>query len=439
MATQIAPADSPVIRAAGGIIQRTAAHGDEVMLVFRKREQEWTLPKGEVREDESFQEAALREVELETGCACRLGSYLGTISYSDNGVPKVVMFWKMAVTQEKPGPASDEIGEVAWIPVAAAIERLGQPQERAILSRLASTPRAQQAAPAPAPVATPGVAAEPATEAGQRPKRSRIEDGRVYARLLRESEAFRVELAFLERRSGQADKTWASTASEQLNNVARCLESNDVEGGLFCLHAARRFAVYGLTKAELITRGYVLREEAQKISSWRGNAIDGLLAVPDEDLTADRLAEAMALRDEETTNQYYKVRLTGDHLRILLIICGLAMVALLPFMLMDGPARTVAPVLLFGLLGSSFAAAHSLMRGKNESRIPNVFIMLTPVLFGAVAGLAGFATFEYVAWLLNVTGSHTAGVLALAFLFGMLAQRILARLAGTRRRKKLRS
>jgi hypothetical protein len=79
------------------------------------------------------------------------------------------------------------------------------------------------------------------------------------------------------------------------------------------------------------------------------------------------------------------------------------------------------------------------MRGKNESRIPNVFIMLTPVLFGAVAGLAGFATFEYVAWLLNITGSHTAGVLALAFLFGMLAQRILARLAGTKRRKKPRS
>ena len=352
MATQIAPADSPVIRTAGGIIQRPAVQGDEVMLVFRKREQEWSLPKGEVREDESFQEAALREVEQETGCACRLGSYLGTISYSDNGVPTVVMFWKMTVMQEKPAPASDEIGEVAWMQVAAAIERLSQPQERAILSRLASPPRAQQAAPAPTPAVTPGIAPAPGPE--PKLKRSRMDDGRVHARLLRESEAFRVELAFLERRSGQADKTWASTASDQLNNVARCLESNDVEGGLFCLHAARRFAVYGLTKAELITRGYVLREEAQKISSWRGNAIEGLLSVPDEELTADRLAEAMALRDEETTNQYYKVRLTGDHLRILLIICSLAVVALLPFMLLDGPVRTVAPVLLFGLLGSSF-------------------------------------------------------------------------------------
>ena len=154
---------------------------------------------------------------------------------------------------------------------------------------------------------------------------------------------------------------------------------------------------------------------------------------------ADRVADAMALRDEENTNQYYKTRLTGDHLRTLLIICGLAVIALLPFMLLDGWPRTVAPVLLFGLLGSSFSAAHSLMRGKNESRIPNVFVMLTPVLFGTIAGLAGYATFEYLAWLLKISGPHIAGVLALAFLFGVLTQRILARLAGPKRRKKPRA
>ena len=42
------------------------------MIVYRKREQDWTLPKGEVRDNESFQDAALREVEAETGYTCRL-------------------------------------------------------------------------------------------------------------------------------------------------------------------------------------------------------------------------------------------------------------------------------------------------------------------------------------------------------------------------------
>ncbi len=436
MATQIAPADPPVLRAAGGIIQRSTPRGDEVMIVFRKRHQDWALPKGMVKEDESFQEAALREVEEETGCSCRLGNYLGTISYSDHGVPKVVMFWKMTVIEEKGMPENDEIGEAAWMPVPAAIQRLSHAQEKALLAHLGSTPKAApQAQPEPAPAPTTAPAAPRPPER----KRQSVEDNRVHARLLREAEAFRVELAFLERRSGQADKTWASAAHDQLNNVDRCLESNDMEGGLYCLRAAQRFAVYGLTRAELISRAHILREEAQKISSWRGNAIEGLLSVSDEELTADRLADAMALRDEETTNQYYKTRLTGDHLRILLLICSLGVVALLPFMLLTGPARTVAPVLLFGLLGSSFSSAHALMRGKNESRIPNVFVMLTPVLFGAVAGLAGYATFEYAAWLLNISGSHTGGVLALAFLFGMLAQHVLARLAGPKRRKKARA
>ena len=64
MATQpapIAPADPPVIKAAGGILQRTSPRGDEVMVVYRKRHQDWTLPRGKVKDGESFQEAAVRE------------------------------------------------------------------------------------------------------------------------------------------------------------------------------------------------------------------------------------------------------------------------------------------------------------------------------------------------------------------------------------------
>lgn len=436
MATSIAPAENPVIKAAGGIIQRPTERGDEVLIVFRKQERDWTLPKGQVKDGESFQDAALREVEQETGCSCQLGSYLGTISYADNGVPKVVMFWKMSVVEEKSVADREEIGEAVWMQVPAAIQRLSHSQEKALLSHLGTAPRAvQQPSAEPQPIQPREETPAPAPTLRPRRKAS-LEDQRVLSRLLREAQAFRVELAFLERRSGLADKSWAAAAQDQIDNVMRCLDSNDIEGGLVCLNAAQRFAVYGLNKSELGTRAAILREEALKIFSWQGHAMETLLTVPDDQITADRLMDAMKLRDEFSTNQYYRTRLAGDHLRILLIICALAVVALLPFLLLTGPVRIVAPVLLFGLLGSSFSAAHSLMTGKNDSMVPNVVIMLTPVLFGAVAGLAGFAIHEYLVARFSQGPTYMSALFALAFLFGMLGQRLLARFAINKRRKR---
>ena len=445
MATSIAPAENPVIKAAGGIIQRSSERGEEVLVVFRKQERDWTLPKGEVKDGESFQEAALREVEQETGCECQLGSYLGTISYSDNGVPKVVMFWKMSVLQEKSMPDRKEIGEAAWMQVPAAIQKLSHSQEKALLSHLGTAPRLAQPGPelqqqVPQQQASMPQSQQPHLDSVPQPPRPRrkasLEDQRVLARLLREAQAFRVELAFLERRSGLNDKSWAAAAHDQIDNVMRCLDSNDIEGGLVCLNAAQRFAVYGLNKSELATRAAILREEALKISSWQGHAMETLLSVPDEQITVDRLTDAMKLRDEFSTNQYYRTRLAGDHLRILLIICALAVVAQLPFLLLQGPVRMVAPVLLFGLLGSSFSAAHSLMTGKNDTMVPNVVIMLTPVLFGAVAGLAGFAVHEYLVARFSHGPTYMSALFALSFLFGMAGQRLLARFAITKRRKR---
>src|SRR5450432_717040 len=461
MATEMVPVEAPVLRVAGGIIQRSTQNGEEILVVYRKTEQDWTLPKGEVKDNESFQDAVLREVEAETGCSCRLGNYLGTISFADKGVPKVVMFWKMTVVQEKtPRAAGEVIGESVWLPITAAIQRLSHAQEKTLIARLgngaakaavatvesqplpqahvqikpepAPQPLSQapvQIKPEPAPLPPPIVPAIPR-------KRASIEDERVRDRLLRESEAFRVELSFLERRSATGDKSWVSAAHEQLNNVLRCLESNDIEGSLFGLHAAQRFAVHGLNKNELITRAHILSEEALKISSWRGEAMDNLLAIPDEQLTADRMADAMKLRDEESSNQYYLTRLTGDHLRILLVICSAAVIAFLPFMLLSGQIRLLGPVLLFGLLGSCFGAAQSLMRGQGDSMIPNVFVMLTPVIFGGVAGLAAFGIHEYLSGLYGFTHTHWGGLLGMAFLFGLLGQRILARFTGNKLRKK---
>ena len=405
------------------------------MVVYRKRHLDWTLPRGKVKDGESFQEAAMREVQEETGCSCRIGNYLGTISYSDNGVPKVVLFWKMSLIDEKGTKRNEEIGEAAWLPVAEAVERLTHAQEKALLSRVVSVAKQPPRQPEPA---KPGASAVPSGRLST-DKAPSGGNKRAHSRLLQECEAFRVELGFLERRNARTDNFWAAAAHEQLDNVHRCLDNNDIEGGWCGLHAAQRYAVFGMNQTELANRARILREEALKIISWRAEAIENLLTVGDDRLTAECVADAMSLRNEEFTNQYYKTRITGDQLRVLLGLCALAAAATAPFMWLPGRIPMVAGVVFFGLLGSTFSAAQSLIVGRNESRISNLFITLTPVLFGGVAGLAAYAVYEYMAVLTFHSGErHTSAVLALAFLFGCLGQRLLARIAGGRRRKKAR-
>ncbi|MGZ4898681.1 MAG: NUDIX hydrolase [Candidatus Angelobacter sp.] len=431
----IAPVDPPVIKAAGGILQRSTPRGDEVMVVYRKRHQDWTLPRGKVKDGESFQEAAMREVQDETGCSCRIGNYLGTISYSDNGVPKVVLFWKMTLVEDKGARNSEEIGEALWLQVPAAIERLSHAQEKALLSRVGSLPKQSELPVEPRAPASQVMASQAVATPSQVRNLS-VETHRAHSRLLRECEAFRVELGFLERRSARADNFWAVAAHEQLNNVLRCLESDDIEGGWFGLHAAQRYAVFGMNQTELANRAHVLREESLKINSWRAEAMEQLLSGNDENLTAESVADAIALRNQDFSHQHFRARVTGDRLRVLLMICGLAAVAGAPFMLLPGRIPMVAGVLFFGLLGSTICSAQSLIAGRGESGVSNLFITLTPVLFGALAGLGGYAIYEYMPSITFHSGErHISAVMGLAFLFGCLGQRLLAHLAGGRKRK----
>lgn len=425
----LATAELPVIKAAGGILLRSTPRGEEVMIVYRNRYQDWTLPKGKLKEGESFPEAALREVEEETGCSCRLGTYLGAISYAYNGIPKVVMFWKMSVIEEKPMAANDEIGEAVWVQVATAMQRMTHAQEKSLLTRVAGA--AARPMPAQTETPPPPMFAEYAGPA----RKSSAEDKATEERLSRELEAFRVELAFLERRSQQPDKSWLAAAGDHLRQSKLSLESNDIEGSLQSLLAARRYSVMGLNPPELAARAQVLREEARKISSWRSGAIQRLLALPDEKLTAARVADAMALRDAEIVDHYYTTRIAENRLRVLLLICALGATLLLPLMLLNGWVRVVAPVLFFGLLGSTMCAAQSLIHGKSESRAPNLYVLLAPVLLGALASLAGYAIHQYLVFTLDPGQPHSNALFTMAFLFGCLGELVLARFTGSSRQR----
>jgi 8-oxo-dGTP pyrophosphatase MutT (NUDIX family) len=132
------PHDDSVILAAGGIICREMPSGDEVMVVRRKRYGDWTFPKGKLKKGESFQQAAIREVREETGCSVRLCEFLGAIGYEVNGVPKVVLYWRMSIAKQGEIEDQDEVAEAIWLPVPAAIQRLTYAREKELLSGIAA-------------------------------------------------------------------------------------------------------------------------------------------------------------------------------------------------------------------------------------------------------------------------------------------------------------
>ena len=72
-----------VVRAGGGIVwRREEGGGVEIVLVHRPAYDDWSFPKGKLDPGETEAQAAVREVQEETGLRCRLGREVGTSAYA---------------------------------------------------------------------------------------------------------------------------------------------------------------------------------------------------------------------------------------------------------------------------------------------------------------------------------------------------------------------
>jgi 8-oxo-dGTP diphosphatase len=123
-----------LVRAAGGLLWRAGKRGPELAVVHRPKRDDWSLPKGKLEDGEGFREAALREVEEETGIEARVVGYAGFTAYAVKGRPKVVLFWHME-PRGKPGRfrPNDEVDRLAWLPRAEALARLDHASERRLV------------------------------------------------------------------------------------------------------------------------------------------------------------------------------------------------------------------------------------------------------------------------------------------------------------------
>lgn len=126
---------------AGGVVFRRTPAGVEVALVGRLAPRRWALPKGAPRKGEPLEQAALREVEEETGLQARLLSPLGEVNYWFvlRGVRhfKTVHFYLMEATGGDTSRHDREYDMVEWFPIRDAPAVMSYANEARIVEQAA--------------------------------------------------------------------------------------------------------------------------------------------------------------------------------------------------------------------------------------------------------------------------------------------------------------
>jgi 8-oxo-(d)GTP phosphatase len=134
--------ESRMIKAAGAVAWRPGPDGrPEVLLVHRRKYDDWSLPKGKVEPGEPLPVTAVREVLEEGGARLALGRRLGSVRYNVGGRPKRVHYWSAAVASLDEGAIpNDEVDQIAWVGADHAVERVSYRHDHGVLADFARLP-----------------------------------------------------------------------------------------------------------------------------------------------------------------------------------------------------------------------------------------------------------------------------------------------------------
>ncbi len=129
---------------AGGLVVNRSGEPPTAALIGRHDRRGrlvWSLPKGHIEPGETLEDAAVREVEEETGIRGRLLAPLGTIDFwfvaEGRRVHKTVHHYLLEAAG---GVLSDDDAEVVavdWVPLSEITERLAYADERRLVDHVA--------------------------------------------------------------------------------------------------------------------------------------------------------------------------------------------------------------------------------------------------------------------------------------------------------------
>jgi len=99
----------------------------------------WSLPKGHIEEGETPEQAAIREVQEETGIESEIARELGVIDFwfmaGGNRIHKTVHHYLFKEVGGRLAPQITEVDDVGWFPLDEIIELLAYPDEKKLIAK----------------------------------------------------------------------------------------------------------------------------------------------------------------------------------------------------------------------------------------------------------------------------------------------------------------
>jgi len=134
----------PVLRSAratsaGGVVHRSVADRQEIVVVHRRAPVLWALPKGTPDSGETLEETALREAREETGLEVEIEATISSIRHyfvrGSTRFHKTVHFFLMRAVGGAIELHDEEFDEVRWASVPEALALLTHATERSVVER----------------------------------------------------------------------------------------------------------------------------------------------------------------------------------------------------------------------------------------------------------------------------------------------------------------
>jgi 8-oxo-dGTP diphosphatase len=424
---------SQITLAAGGVVQRMSENGIEILILKRERYGiEWCLPKGKLNKDESFTEAARREIHEESGCTVELMRFLGTDTYQTKDGIKCVFYWLCRLTGEYNSVPNEEVKEIIWLTPQQAIARLSHKNQRSLVQKTFIEENQLQ-----------GTLQKLTYVYGRHFCAKR------WMRLESAITAFRNELGCILKTPAQ-NRGCVQSIYAALENASAALRAGNIDKGWKCFHSARRLMLLNIDgddKATLQVKAIQIRHESSKLTNWRKSAINNLLPedIEKEKLTPEILFDAALIVDEHHNNQAYKDSLHRTHVFTLGVLMTLTLVwlycAIKDKYISFGGDATVESfstafvgLVTFGLFGALFSAIlRSVDTNSSSSRIPEIALTIRVTLLRILLGAAS-AVIIYVilnSIFINMFTGQTLNIsLATAYVFafaGGTSERLVLR------------